>query len=447
MTNKPFTTIRNTVFFFFLILGLSFTSCNSDPSVMGLDIIPADDEIFVYFDTSTVIHTYTESVDSIRSDEGVFSGNKSYNLLGSYMDPVFGSSDAAFATQLRLSKNAVDFGENFTLDSMVLYLELANIYGDNRQAAPQEVFVYQLTDTISLDESYNSNLDIENYYDENEVLADQFILPNSNDSIIAIKIDHTAFVELFTDTNNLTDNDVFLNLFKGLYIKSSHLNYSGSIMAFDMLSDGSRLRLYYHNYSESPIIPLSAHSTFDLLINEKCARVNIFKHDYDIAQNPIEHIDDTSVEDTLVYVQAMGGVRVKVDLPDILKWQDSTSVVISSARLVIPVVENSTDIYSPLAKLNLAYINDEGKNEFFPDLYNNGSFFQEYFNGIYNHEQNSYEFNIAVFIQKVISNEIPLNGFYIYPYATENPVMANRVILKGAKANDGIKLYITYIKL
>ncbi len=448
MTSKPFMTIRNTGFFFFLILGISFFSCNDDPGIMGLDIIPASDEIIVYFDTSTVIHSNTVSVDSIRSDEDVYTGNKSYNLLGSYMDPVFGASNASFASQLRLSKNEIDFGEDFTLDSMVLYLQLANVYGDKRQAAPQEIFVYQLTDTINLDETYSSNLDFESYYDQNEVLAHEFISPNYNDSVVAIKIDHSSFVELFSDTSNLSDNDVFQNLFKGLYLKSSQVNTTGSIMAFDMLSDKSKLRLYFHNYPESSeIVPLSAHSVFDLLINEKCARINLFKHDYDLAQNPIQHIDDSLFEDTLVYVQAMGGVRVKVDFPDILKWQDSTSVVISNARLVIPVLDNSTEIYSPIPKLNLAYIDDEGNNEFFPDLYNNGSFFQEYFNGIYNHEQNQYEFNIAMFIQKAINNEIPLNGFYIYPYATENPVMANRVILKGAKANNGIKLYITYIKL
>ena len=448
MTSKSIMTLKKTLFFFLLILGISFVSCDSDPGILGLDIIPPGDEILVYFDTSTQIQTHTVSIDSIRSDEDVFSGNKSYSLLGSYMDPVFGSSNAAFATQVRLSKNAIDFGENFTLDSMVLYLELANVYGDKRQAGQQELFVYQLTDTISLEESYTSNLEIENYYDNSEVLAHKFISPNNKDSVIAIKIDHSSFVELFSDTSNMSDNDVFQNLFKGLYVKTSQMSYTGSIMAFDMLSDKSMLRLYYHNYPESSeLVPLSAHSVFDLVINEKCARINLFNHDYGVAQNPIQNIDDSLVEDTLVYVQAMGGLRVKVDLPDIMKWQDSTSVVISSARLIVPVLENSTDIYSPIAKLNLAYINNEGGNEFFPDLYNNGSFFQEYFNGIYNHEQNTYEFNIAMFVQKVISSEIPLNGFYIYPYATENPVMANRVILKGAKANKGMKLYITYIKI
>ena len=448
MTNKIFDkTLKQSSLILFFLVGAFFISCNDNPGVIGLDIIPPDDEIFVYFDTSTNIQTHTVYKDSIRSDEGVLSASRSYSLLGNYIDPVFGASNAEFFTQVRLSKNQVDFGEDFILDSMILYLKLVNIYGDNR-TSPLDVSVYQLTDTINVSESYYSDINPENYFDPNEVIGQKSISPNITDSIISISINHLEFLDLLTDTNNLIDNDAFLKVFKGLYITTNQINTTGTIMSFDMLSVNSKLKIYYHNYSETtPIIPMSAHSSFDLLINEKCARVNIFQHDYAMGETPIQNINDYTIEDTLVYVQAMGGVKVKVDITDVLKWQDSTGVVISSARLHIPVLENSTEIFEPLVKLNLAYINDEGTNEFFPDIFHNGTFYPEYFDGKYNQTLNAYEFNIGLYIQKMIDNELPLNGFYIYPYSTENPTMANRVILKGGKANEGIKLYITYIKL
>lgn len=448
MTNKIFDkTLKQSSLILFFLVGAFFISCNDNPGVIGLDIIPPDDEIFVYFDTSTNIQTHTVYKDSIRSDEGVLSASRSYSLLGNYIDPVFGASNAEFFTQVRLSKNQVDFGEDFILDSMILYLKLVNIYGDNR-TSPLDVSVYQLTDTINVSESYYSDINPENYFDPNEVIGQKSISPNITDSIISISINHLEFLDLLTDTNNLIDNDAFLKVFKGLYITTNQINTTGTIMSFDMLSVNSKLKIYYHNYSETtPIIPMSAHSSFDLLINEKCARVNIFQHDYSMGETPIQNINDYTIEDTLVYVQAMGGVKVKVDITDVLKWQDSTGVVISSARLHIPVLENSTEIFEPLVKLNLAYINDEGTNEFFPDIFHNGTFYPEYFDGKYNQTLNAYEFNIGLYIQKMIDNELPLNGFYIYPYSTENPTMANRVILKGGKANEGIKLYITYIKL
>jgi len=431
-----------------LLIGSIFISCNDNPGVIGLDIIPPDDEIIVFFDTTTVIHTHTIFKDSIRSDEGVLSASRSYSLLGNYIDPVFGAANAEFFTQVRLSKNQVDFGENFVLDSMILYLQVANVYGDNRQASPQEVFVYQLTDTISISESYYSDINPEQYFDPNNIIGHKFISPSLTDSIISIPINHSEFYDLLTDTNNLIDNDTFLEVFKGLYLTTSQVNTTGVIMSFDMLSSNSKLKIYYHNYSQSsPIIPMSAHSTFDLLINDKCARINIFQHDYSMGETPIQNINDFTVEDTLVYVQAMGGVKTIFDISDILKWQDSTGIVISSARLQIPVLESSTGTFEPMAKLNLAFINDEGTNEFIPDLYHNGTFYQEYFNGIYNNAKNVYEFNIGLYIQKMIDSELPQNGFILYPYSAENPTMANRVILKGAKANNGIKLYITYIKL
>jgi len=434
-----------------VILGFStffFSSCNDDSGIIGIDIIPPGDQIMVHFDNTSDISSRTVYVDSIRSDESNFSSSRNYSLLGSYIDPVFGKTRADFITQVRLSSNLVDFGEDFYIDSLILFLDLQTLYGDPRQYGSQEISVYQLTDTISKDEIYYSNLNIDDYYDDSQLLGHLNIKPSLGDSIIAIKINPAPFVDLLSDTSNLVDNETFLKIFKGLYITTNQVDFVGSVMSFALLSDYSRLRLYYHNYpGEFPLVPATASSKFDFLINENCARVNLFYHDYEGAANPIQNINDTIAEDSLVYVQAMGGLKVKVDLNDINKWQDSIGVVINSANLIVPVLDNSTDIFSPLQLLTLSYINDNGDNVIFPDLFHNGAFFQDYFKGTYNSVLHAYEFNIALYIQGLIDGSLPMHGFYIHPYSTESTVLANRTILKGAKATNGMRIHITYMKL
>ncbi|MEA3443693.1 MAG: DUF4270 family protein [Bacteroidota bacterium] len=429
------------------LLIISFSSCNKGDNLIGKDILPPGDEILLSFNQGVTIESFTVSVDSVISDENEFSSSRPHCLLGSYIDPVFGLSKASFLTQVRLSKNQINFGDDFYIDSVVLYLNLTNIYGEERQSGPQEIFIYQLTDSINKDSSYASNIDVSGYIDEASILAHFNYVPAYMDTVLAIPLDIDAF-EFLKDTNNLIDNSTFHEAFMGLYLTSTTVDYQGSILSFNMLSEKSKLTLHYHNYpGSSPLIPASAHSELDFLINEKCARINLFEHDYSLAQNPIQFINAHNIDDTLIYVQAMGGLKAKIKIPDLGSYFDSENIVINQARLFFPVLENSTGDFSPPTSLNLRHINDNGGDENMPDLYHNGTLYGEYFNGSYNDDIKGYEFNIAQYIQELIDGEKPNYGFYITPYSPSDVTMPNRVILKGGSANNGIKLYITYIKL
>ncbi|MCF8371302.1 MAG: DUF4270 domain-containing protein [Bacteroidales bacterium] len=443
----------NQLYLLFLIsIFAVLQSCTDGDNIIGKDILPPSDEVLLDYSEGFAIESYTLSIDSLISDDGAFSSARPYNLLGSYNDPVFGQSDAGFLTEVRLSKNQVNFEDDFVPDSLVLSLELKSIYGEPRQSGPLEIFVYQLSDSIELDSSYASNMDASPYFDEASPLAHFQYAPLYIDSVLTIRIDNQELLDIFKDTFNLYDNENFKKVFYGFYLKTGTITNSGSIVAFNLLSELSKLSLHYHYYTGSPIVSPSERLQFDLLINEKCARINLFDHDYQNAQSPIQHIDDPQANDTLIYVQAMAGLKSKISFPNIEQWAESIKVgsgnlAITRARLYIPVLENSTDKYTPPPSLNLFNINDDGEEENFPDLISNGTLYSEYFNGLYNEDISAYEFNIAQYIQKVISGEIPNNGFYIAPYLSTNISSANRVILKSGSAVDGIKLYISYIGL
>ena len=436
-----------------MVAALFWAACSDDENIVGKDILPPSDEVDLYYASDFAMNTQTEKIDSMISDEAAYSTSRPYALLGANNDPVFGTSKASFITEARLSSNLVGFGNNFVPDSIVLYLALKSIYGESRQFSPLNIHVYLLTDSLSLDSSYASNLDIEGMYDESNPIAEFAYLPIYNDSILSIPLQLDPFLDIFNDTTNLVDNESFKAVFKGLYLTTDPMLAGGSIMGFDMLSDNSKITLHYHNHPESPIVPYSAHSEFDLLINEKCSRINLFEHDHNAAQYPIPYIGESNDNDTLTYIQGMAGLRSKLNIEGLFDWattireEGSPTLVISRASLFIPTLEGSTDNFKPPTNLNLFNIDDDGELDFIVDLVSNGTAYSEYFDGAFNADTMAYEFNITQYVQQIIDGNINNNGLYIAPYSPDNVTTANRVILKNANANSGMRLYVSYLKL
>src|SRR5690606_38371488 len=82
------------------------------------------------------------------------------SLLGSLNDPVFGTTNVDFATQLRLLDKP-DLGNNPVTDSVKLYLYYRLIYGDT--VTPQTFRVYELESPIVRDETYNQDIDLKSF--------------------------------------------------------------------------------------------------------------------------------------------------------------------------------------------------------------------------------------------------------------------------------------------
>jgi len=101
--------------FYFLLFFLSVVifSCHKDPTRIGLELQPSEDQMNVYMSDTTTIIAHSMLYDSVRTDE------TSVTMLGSYFDPVFGSSTVSLYTQLMLSSTSVNFGDNPVLDSII----------------------------------------------------------------------------------------------------------------------------------------------------------------------------------------------------------------------------------------------------------------------------------------------------------------------------------------
>ncbi len=412
---------------FSLLVGLFF-SCQKDPTTLGLDLQPDSDKINgISLDTSTV-KAYFIKEDSLSTDE------RTYALLGSYNDPVFGYSNAAFMTQIRLSTSNVSFGTLPVADSIVLYLNYRSYYGDTNTT--QTISVYEMDKDLFIDSSYYSKLNPSQYILNNTLLATKSYNPKPSGEPLAIKLDSSLANKFLTATStNLSTNVEFLKYFKGLYVKADSTSSTGAIIYYDLLSISSKVTLYYSNQSGDSL-------KFDFPINSSCARVNLFRHNYSTVPSLNTSIGDSLSSDTLLYLQGMSGLMAKIKIPYLSTLKDSATIAIVKAELIIPV-EDFYDVtmYKTPAKLLLVSYNSSGTYDFLLDYFLGSS----YFGGTYNESDKTYRFNISRYAQQLVDQT--RTDFGLALFVSDNRVSANRLILKGPKCvNNGMRLSITYLK-
>jgi hypothetical protein len=72
--------------FGFACISITFWSCTNDLGKIGLDLLPNDDLVVVGSVIDSDIQSYTASDEIQRTDES------SFNLLGTFNDPIFGKT-------------------------------------------------------------------------------------------------------------------------------------------------------------------------------------------------------------------------------------------------------------------------------------------------------------------------------------------------------------------
>jgi hypothetical protein len=433
--------LKRSLYLIAAILSFAFLFSCEKPSDIGLEIQPPGDKLdVIYCDTISLV-TYSALEDSIRTDE------TSYNLLGSYSDPVFGKHTASFYTQIRLSSNAPSFGDSATVDSLVLSLGYADYYGDT--LSPQSIKVYRLAEDIYKDSSYYSNRELKI---TGELLGSKTFYPTPTDSVyvggdtlkaqLRIRLNNNLgndFLSLAGSTQ-LSDNSNFLEYFKGLYVTSVPVSSTGCIMSFNLLSYLSSVTLYYKNADNDSL-------KYIFVINENCARFNHFNHSKYWYADPYlrsEIYGDTLKGDSILYLQGIGGLKVRIQYPYLTDLAKNGKIAINKAELIIPVDDDdmTLDNYDPPDRLALLEEKD-GNIRFLLDQYEGAA----YYNGYYDETGKQYRFNIARHVQQVVDGIKENLGLSLVVYTTERPIKANRVVLKGSKRTENLRLLVTYTKL
>jgi hypothetical protein len=402
-----------------LVAGIVLISSCKDPDIVGLDVQPPGDQLnLIYTDTATV-RAYTIREDSLRTDE------VSLYLIGSYTDSVFGRTDASIYTQVLLPSSNVNLGDSLALDSVVLTLAYDGYYADT---FPQQVFhVYELDESMDIGAEYYSN---KTFAVKPVELGSATITPAPNTDVavggdtlpphIRIRLSQALGDTLLEWSKNsqLTNNINFLNLFKGLYIKADSITSGGGIFYFNLLASQSKLTLYYSSGADDSL-------SFSFIFTTQSARMTHFQHDY--SMSPVQQqLNDSTFGDSLVYVQSMAGVRTKIRLPNLQNFISNGMIAVNKAELEITVTDNSDNRLAVPDKLLVLGSDANGTALFLPDQFE-GTL---YYGGTYNSSTRKYKFNIARYIQNVLTGTQTDYGLYLA--VSGGVIQANRVILAGA---------------
>ncbi len=448
----------------FACIVFTFWSCSDDPGKAGLGLLPTGDLVNVKKATETNIKSYTEYDTKLRTDES------GYNLLGTINDPVFGKTTTEFATQFRLSTYPL-YKVDDTIDSLVYYVAYKEYYGDS--TTPQKFKVYELASDLSFDAKYYQDFNLKALA-KNEVLSEKSYIPkfelfydstkttygstkeNPLDTVIneiAFHLDHSLANKLMAaDTTILSDNDLFTNYFKGLYVESEDMDQGGAVMK---ITD-SGLVLFYHKDNDTIKYFQNFYSKSYLNHTVNAARVNRFYHDY-TSTDFVSNLGNPSSPDTLIYLQSTGGLHAKISIPNLGVWtklipelavtKDTANLVINQAQLVFTVEPTMTDtiIYKAAEQLFLVAI-DKTTNQT-DTLIRPSDYYLSpaYFGGAFNKSDQTYRFNITRHMQDVIEGKKKNYGFYLEPVYKNS--LYRRTVLKGAGSKTGIRLEITYSKI
>ncbi len=441
-------------------------SCK-EPDQIGLEQIKGEKLGVDIIDIPGIIPGTKDSIYLLAhsvKEESVKTNKLTLNLLGSILDPVFGSTTASIYTQIQLSTNNVNLGNAPGLDSLVLRLAYKSYYGDITTS--QNVNVYELSSGLSTDStyySYNDNTKNNKAAHYSTIIGSKTnFVPRPNDTVkvngvkiephLRITITDLEFIKKIFEasgTSNLANNANFVNFIKGLYITADPVSSNGAIMYFDMYSAITGLTLYYNNTINDTV----KHSSYNFTINSNCVIFNSYNHDYSASTQPqflkqlINSPQDTILGNQALYLQAMGGVKTKILFPGIMKLKNNGNIAINKAELIIRA--NLTDptnaTYTSPPQLVLLRSTSSGTLILPPDILQGAN----YFGGIYDSQKKEYRFRLTFYIQDLLNGNIKGDkGLYLsVDGASYN---AQRIVLNGIKPTEtsrNLKLQITYTNL
>ena len=414
---------------FFLVLFL--IACKKKEHTVGTEIL--DPSVLL---NSNETDTFQLKTFTILEDSAI-SMNPAYEVLGSFSDPKFGTTDASFYTQLRLSGLVPNFGDlnDIIIDSMVLGLEYRGHYG---ALTPQTFEVYELNESIYKDSTYyaftTKNVKTTNLIDPNH----QTITPKPYDkSVIGIDTVDSQ-LRLYLDTNlarnfmteansgtSFTSNESFLTYFKGLYIKTNNgplASGQGGLLYFDVNDPLSKMTIYYR---QAGIL-----KRYDFVINAECADFTHVVCD-NSGKNIATVIQDTISGQTEYYAQSFNA-RAVVQIPGLSNIPKNA--VIQKAYLYLPVQYQIASTYSPGVEVSVATLKEFGSS----DYYSVGVL------GAYDNYFKHFKINLRDYIQAVVNENIANTQLIISPRMFINS--GDRIIFNGPNTTNKNKpkLVITY---
>ncbi|MDL2262030.1 DUF4270 domain-containing protein [Bacteroidales bacterium OttesenSCG-928-I21] len=425
MTKKH--VITYSIFIVLMLLGVIQSACDKeDESSIGMSIIPGDDKIELKCDTINV-SLFTEKNNKIVTDD------KTLAPVGSYFDPIFGFSKASFVSQFKLPTNNVNFTNVQEINDISLHLKLYSSYGDS--LSPQTVRIYRLNTDIDETQTYYSDYQIN--VNEHELLTETTLQLNPLDTSRIVKLSLPEELAIdFVNPNNsshFVNDTIFRKFFKGLYIEPVSVDSDGGIFSFAMMDAGTKVVMTYNDSLN-----------FEFKTDSKVAVLKMFEHNYSSASPELNAVlENPSEQANYAYIQGLGGIKIKMNFPELERFMQMENVSINRAQLRLNVeIDDQEKTYLTPPKLAIIRKSTTSDDMVYITDYITNS---KAFNGVYDEATQTYIFNISLNIQEIIDGYINNYDFYIQPHSSRNQATPHRAIINADTRDEkGPKLEIYY---
>ncbi len=351
-------------------------------------------------------------------------------VIGNYIDPIFGYTNAQFVTQF-LSSSEYDFGEGTIIDSVIMQLSYSDYktgyYGDKN--IEQEIKIYDNTQDLKSDTSYYSDGNPTEYKGTNLIGSYKYKPFAADTSMLKLKLENSFGRELLDFKYKDDSGKEFLEKFKGLFIETDASVKNSALVKFDLLSTNSKIIIYYHNNEND-----EQQSYYYTFLNS--VRFGLYQHDYTgtVFENDLGKYSKASEK---LYIQGLGGIKSKILLPYIDNYSEKGAVAINKAELVIKAESTSDEIYTPIDYLKINSIDENGEEVYIDEFINNNSYVAvSYIDG-------EYKFNITKYIQSLVKNKKSNLGIYISAQNGSSNVKRSIITTMNHKTNP-MKLVLSY---
>ena len=386
-----------------LLLGLFF-ACQNEESIIGENIvINSNNEVFLFPDSLKEIEIYSAIEDSLQAQSSI-------GLLGSYIDPISGLTNASFSFQITLPNNEMEFDAN-NVNFSKLTLPISDFFGDSLSTL--NIRLSTLTESLSSDENSfftSSVINSELINGASYSISLSEVL-DSNKLEIDLPQNFGLGEILNLDSQSLSNNENFTNAFYGFQMDVEPANQNGAIVYFDCSSDIAKLEINYTNNNNETI------STFFPI--GPGVKTNNVSHNYD---------EESIYTSEYFFVQSMGGVYTEMDFKFLNDLQDSLFIV-NKATLEVPIHNQNNGFPLPPQISLVEYF----ENNLIPIEGINGGI-------LINNER--YEFDLTQHFQKIISNN---HNSVCRIYSYNRNSNASRLQISNSSSNP-IKLTLILIR-
>ena len=316
MNKKNIIALKQTIqVLFFSFVVFLVTSCEDEPQILGLNLIPDSDKVTAqYVDTFTVF-AQTEKISD------VYSGYNQIVPLGNIHDPIFGFTKANLLTEFYPYGIDSLLSDAPTYDSVKLVLRPYTYYkyhGDS--VANMTLNVYEYQDALPEDSLLYSDLDI----DRGALVKIGETQYNPNQEEIKIFLDDEFGNRLlspgeYTFQEVIDSFELFNNVFHGLYLETENLSSKGAVNYFQLSSvQTAFISLHYHYEGDTSDVNVTEFYTFHSGVSTLYKNVSLFEHDYANADfDPY-----LGSQDSVIYLQSLAGTKGVLQIPGLNNLRD-----------------------------------------------------------------------------------------------------------------------------